>query len=161
MQDEIADLKQRLYRHAKEKYQCELFVWERAIQTKGGYHTHLQCVPVAPDIVVPLQATIVALARKAGFALREINSDLGLQALSDTEEGYFYAEIMSRDTKRFLHPSIGSSRVPLQFGREILAVVMDQPDLAHWKACVLDKDKEQELAMEFRKSFEKYEPTEE
>lgn len=161
LQDEIADLKQRLYRHAKEKYQCELFVWERAIQTKGGYHTHLQCVPVAPDIVVPLQATIVALARKAGFALREINSDLGLQALSDTEEGYFYAEIMSRDTKRFLHPSIGSSRVPLQFGREILAVVMDQPDLAHWKACVLDKDKEQELAMEFRKSFEKYEPTEE
>ena len=161
LQDEIADLKQRLHYHAKEEYQCDLFVWERAIQTKGGYHTHLQCVPVAPDIVIPLQATIVALARKAGFALREINSDLGLQALSDAEEGYFYAELMSRDTKRFWHPSSGTSRVPLQFGREILAVVMDQPDLAHWKACVLDKEKEQELAMEFRKSFEKYGPTDE
>jgi diadenosine tetraphosphate (Ap4A) HIT family hydrolase len=159
LQEELADLKQRLYRHAKEQYQCDLFVWERAIQTKGGYHTHLQCVPVAPDMALQLSATITALAKKSGFALREINSDLGLQAL--TQEGYFYAEIISTHTKRFLHPAEESSRVPLQFGREVLAVVMDRPELAHWKACVLDKEKEQELALEFRKSFETYEPKDE
>ena len=164
LQHEISDLKQRLYRHAKEMYQCELFVWERAIQTKGGYHTHLQCVPVLSDKVVQLCKTIVELARTSGFVLRELNSDLGLQALSDMEEheGYFYAELLlARDSKRWLHQAVASrtsSRVPLQFGREVLAVVMNQPDLAHWKACVLEKDKEQELALDFRKSFEKYEP---
>ena len=108
--------------------------------------------------------TIVELARTSGFVLRELNSDLGLQALSDMEEheGYFYAELLlAHDSKRWLHQAVASrtsSRVPLQFGREVLAVVMNQPDLAHWKACVLEKDKEQELALDFRKSFEKYEP---
>jgi diadenosine tetraphosphate (Ap4A) HIT family hydrolase len=169
MVEEVNELKKRLAEHASEQYDCDLFVWERAIQTKGGYHTHVQCVPIARDLKLKLEATLQALAKKTGFVLREINSDLGIKAtlLSGQDEesdGYFYAEIMAgggKDSKRFLNQAAsggGRLNVPLQFGREVLAIVQDNPDFAHWKACVLDQEKETELAADFRKSFQKYEP---
>lgn len=48
--------------------------------------------------------------------------------------------------------------VPLQFGREVLAQVLEKPDLAHWKACVQETDKETELTAAFRESIAPYAP---
>ena len=167
---EMEELKQRLRKHASDVWQMDLFVFERAIQTKGGYHTHVQCIPIERGLGIKLQATMVARARSIpGFDLREINSDIGLAAMvsddSEDDGGYFYAEVpFSRNEfKRFLYkaqPTGEEDRrgqtVPLQFGREVLASVMDKPELAHWKACVLDEEKETELANAFRDSFAKY-----
>ena len=69
-------------------------------------------------------------------------------ASNDDDEddgGYFYAEvpITSKECKRFLYkasPNAGAV-VPLQFGREVLAQVLDKPDLAHWKACVQETER--------------------
>ena len=167
--DEMDLLKQRLRQHASAVYDKELFVFERAIQTKGGYHTHVQCIPVPRGSGMNLQATLLAMAKAAGgFELREINSDLGLAAFAnsskgDEDLGYFYAEVptSAKEYKRFIYKADASARrrsVPLQFGREVLASVLDNPDFAHWKACVLDTEKETELSAAFRKSFESYEP---
>ena len=155
---EIDELKRKLRQHASDVWDMDLFVFERAIQTKGGYHTHVQCVPVPKNIGIKLQATMLGMAKASGFPLRELNSDLGLAAM--TEDGYFYAEVpLSRNEfKRFLYRAGNDGApVPLQFGREILASVLDDPDLAHWKACVLSEEEETSLATKFRDSFSKYE----
>jgi hypothetical protein len=42
--------------------------------------------------------------------------------------------------------------VPLQFGREVLAAVAGNA-VGRWKACVVSQEKEEELALAFRKSL--------
>jgi diadenosine tetraphosphate (Ap4A) HIT family hydrolase len=163
---EMDDLKRRLQRHAGAEYDdADLFIFERAMQTKGGYHTHVQCIPVPKGAGPKIRVTLLAQASRQKFDLREISSDIPMHTIVGGEDGYFFAEIMTAKTsERYLYSAAaatatttaGPPRVPLQFGREVLAAVLEQPDLAHWKSCVLDEDKEAEAAAEFRKSFAKY-----
>lgn len=167
---EVDLLTERLRQHASDVYGMDLFVFERAIQTKGGYHTHVQCIPIERGLGMKLQATMIALAKSTPkFDLKELNSDLALAAMASDDDdedsgGYFYAQvpISSKETKRFLYkaPANGGGAVPLQFGREVLAQVMDNPDLAHWKACVEDEEKETALTAAFRESFAPFAPSE-
>ncbi len=64
----------RLRQHASEKWNCDLYAFERAIQTKGGYHTHVQCIPIERGLGMKLQATMMAMARSIpNFDLKELN----------------------------------------------------------------------------------------
>jgi diadenosine tetraphosphate (Ap4A) HIT family hydrolase len=155
---EVNLVKEKLQRHASQAYDSDLFVFERAMETKGGYHTHVQCVPIPRGLTTKLQATMMAHAQACGFELRTVQSDLGIQAMISDEDNYFYAEICGdRQTHRFVYKAEEGQKVPLQFGREVLASVLNKPDLAHWKSCLLDKDQETEFAAEFRKSFGAFE----
>lgn len=150
-------LVEKVQEHASQTYDMDLFVFERAMETKGGYHTHIQCVPIPRDSSTRLQTTMQAHAKACGFDLRQIQSDLGVKAMLEKKDSYFYAEIRTRSHQhRFLykraHESQGSD-VPLQFAREVLASVLNNSKLAHWKACVVDKEQETELASDFRASF--------
>jgi len=155
---EWVKLVEKLQAHASETYDMDLFVFERAMETKGGYHTHIQCVPVPRNCITTLQSTMLAHAKASGFDLRPIQSDLGVKALIQKDDSYFYAEIRTKSQHyRFLYrhgaDEEGAPSVPLQFAREVLASVLENPKLAHWKACVVDKDQETELASNFRASF--------
>lgn len=171
---EIGDLQKALRRHAQEEYDMDLFCFERAIQTRGGYHTHLQCVPVPKGLGVKLETTLRAQAKANKIDLREIQSpDLVVSTLlsqnEDAEGGYFYAEVpvtgRNLEFKRFLYQvkpeeqQEGNRRgpmVPIQFGREVIAAVLGKKELAHWKSCQVDKEEETKMAADLRKSFEKY-----
>jgi diadenosine tetraphosphate (Ap4A) HIT family hydrolase len=165
LREEIDGLKHLLRKHASIAYDSDLFVYERAIQTRGGYHTHVQCIPVERKLGTRIQATMMAQANNLKLDLREVNTDVGIQALlnddSDSVEnycGYFYAEIpFGGEYKRFLYRAKedDKSKVPMQFGREVLAAVLGKPDLAHWKSCVLDEENEKLTATAFRESFQK------
>lgn len=159
--EEMDRIKAKLRQHAARVYDMDLFVFERAIQTKRGYHTHVQCIPVQKNLGSKLQITMLAQAKRTGMQLRELNSDLGLKSVLNSDDendgGYFYAEIPTGGTeyKRYVHKAHADSKaVPLQFGREVLAAVLGKPELAHWKSCVVDKDQEAEIAAAFRKSME-------
>jgi hypothetical protein len=163
---EMESVKTKLRVHARTALKKDLFVFERSIQTKGGYHPHVQCIPVDLDSGPMIQKIMMAMASKAGFHLKEITGDLGLNALQDDwSDGYFYAEIPlpgGRDEFRRLIYSAGDGNddnnnrqgsVPIQFGREVLAEVLRNPNLSHWKACVVSQERETELTAEFRKSL--------
>eukprot|EP00804_Cyclotella_cryptica_P021812 CCRYP_000803-RC/>CCRYP_000803-RC protein AED:0.13 eAED:0.13 QI:0/0.33/0/1/0.33/0/4/0/756 len=162
---EIDDIKTKLRLHARQVLQKDLFVFERSIQTKGGYHTHVQCIPVDAGSGPSIQSKMLEMAVYAGFQLKEITSDLGLGALvDDFSGGYFYAEIPlpggGHDFRRFIYHAgeggnekVNSGTVPLQFGREVLAAVMENPDIGQWKACVMSQEKESDLTIAFRKSL--------
>lgn len=145
--EEMDSIIGKLRQHAKKEYGMDLFVFERAIQTKGGYHTHVQCIPVEPSLSVRLHATIKAQASKLNITFQELNTDLPIQSVLDDADCYFYAHLPHT---RLLAKQ---SNVPLQFGREVLAAVRGQPELAHWKSCLLDAEQEAELATKFRESF--------
>jgi hypothetical protein len=161
---EINDIKTKLRLHARQVLQKDLFVFERSIQTKGGYHTHVQCIPIDAGSGPSVQSKMLEMAMYAGFQLKEITSDLGLGALvDDCSGGYFYAEIPlpggGNECRRFIYHAgeggndMNSGTVPLQFGREVLAAVMENPDIGQWKACVVSQEKESELTIAFRKSL--------
>ncbi len=160
---EWIELIDRLASHAAEAYDCDLLVFERAMETKGGYHSHVNCVPIPrkDDTTIHLQSTMMAHAKASGFDLRPIQSDLGTETLiqSDEDSQYFYAEIRTqRQSHRFLYQhesdDNGRSTVPLQFAREVLAAVLQNPKLAHWKSCLVDREQETQLAKDFRESFQ-------
>jgi RNA recognition motif-containing protein len=151
--EEMATLKERMRIHASQEYDCDLFVFERAIDTKGGYHTHIQCVPIARGLSAKLQATMLAHAKASNFELRLVQSNLGMQAIINDKEDYFYAEINSdQKCSRFVCQR-DVERVPLQFGREVLASILKKPELAHWRSCMLNHAQEIEFAEAFRESF--------
>jgi diadenosine tetraphosphate (Ap4A) HIT family hydrolase len=154
---EFTELISMLQQHANHVYDRDLLVFERAMETKGGYHTHVQCVPIPKDSTTRLQATMMAHAKASGFDLRHIQSDLTIKSMISSEDSYFCAEILTPTQKhRFLYKrneDDTTAVVPLQFAREVLASVLKDPKLAHWKSCVVDKEEETKIASEFRKSF--------
>jgi len=163
---EMETVKSKLRTHARTALQKDLFVFERCIQTKGGYHTHVQCIPVEAGSGPAIQSKMLEMSVRSGFQLREITSELSLNALEeDWSAGYFYVEIPlggGDEYRRFIYRAgdasgneQGSSRahVPLQFGREVLAEVLNKPEIGHWKACVVSKEKEEELTASFRTSL--------
>ena len=83
-------------------------------------------------------------------------------AIIQKNDSYFYAEIRTRtNQQKFLYRceagDENASRVPLQFAREVLASVLNNPKLAHWKACVVDHEQETQLASDLRNSFLSFE----
>ena len=158
-QEEWTGLVTKLHRHAVDTYEdMDLFVFERAMMTKGNYHSHIQCVPIPKDCSSQLRSTMMAHSKASGFELRQIQSDLSIGSMLSADDSYFYAEIVTGTTRhRFLYKqpedNDNSLTVPLQFAREVLAAVLKDPKLAHWKACVVDKDEETKMASDFRKSF--------
>ena len=158
LNEEWVKLVEKVQHHASEVYDMDLFVFERSMETRGGYHTHIQCVPVPRDCTTRLHSVMLQHAKASGFDLRPIQSDLGVKAMIQKDDSYFYAEIRTRtNQQRFLYrrgaDDENASSVPLQFAREVLASVLNNPKLAHWKACVVDQEQETKLASDFRTSF--------
>jgi len=53
----------------------------------------------------------------------------------------------------------GGGRVPVQFGREVLAELMGMPERGHWKACVQTQEEEEAATEAFKTAFGPYDPT--
>ena len=161
IESEIGSIKTKLRKHARDVLQKDLFIFERSIQTKGGYHPHIQCIPVDAGLGPKIQSKMLEMATRAGFKLKEITGEIPLSSLDDDwSEGYFYAEVPlpgGDEYRRYLYRVAdgGGSKsfVPIQFGREVLAEVMDNPDVAQWKACVVSKEREEEWTKQFRESL--------
>ena len=76
---EVTGLLTQLRQHAWKQYQRELFVFERAIPTKGGYHTHVQCIPVPPNLGRQLRTTMLRQGLQCGIDIQELNTEISLQ----------------------------------------------------------------------------------
>ena len=53
----------------------------------------------------------------------------------------------------YVRPGPSAPRVPLNFGREVLADALGQPHKAHWKACELARHEEEQLCGKFKDIF--------
>jgi hypothetical protein len=50
------------------------------------------------------------------------------------------------------------SRIPVQFGREVLAGVLGHPERAFWKACEVSQEKEADATEAFKHVFSSFDP---
>ena len=173
---DLENTKEKLRTFARDELGKDLFVFERAIPTRGGYHAHVNCIPIDKGLGPQLRTEMMKFAAASnegrGFQLREIqSSDVSIHTiLSNANEdgelnGYFYAEIPygDNDIKRFLYIMNDGQRgngprngVPLQFGREVLSSVLGDPKLAHWKGCEQSQEIEAQCTEAFRRQFGKY-----
>lgn len=156
--EEVKSYVTKLVKHARNEGD-ELFVFERAVETRGGYHSHVQCIPVEREKVPKLHEMVKHGASKLGVPLKELqNEGVSMKAIVDGCE-YFYMEVpnVGGAPSRFavkLERGAGG-KIPLQFGREIAAVALGMSERGHWKACVESEDVEKATAMSFRESFAK------
>eukprot|EP00957_Ditylum_brightwellii_P074900 5692342-Ditylum_brightwellii.AAC.1 len=106
---EMEDTKENIRSFVRKSLKKDLFVFERAMQTKGGYHCHVQCVPIVPynGNGRSVEDVMMGRAEQIGFELKEIPDGTTLQEVLEIEEdakekegssiaigsGYFYAEV--------------------------------------------------------------------
>ena len=71
---EIIQTIQKLAKHAKDVLKYDLFVFKRAIATRGGYHSHIQCIPIPPSVSNQISSKIFlpGIAKEANFSLEQI-----------------------------------------------------------------------------------------
>lgn len=81
------------------------------------------------------------------------------ETASDPRLGYFYVEIpgictsQGQTVDRFLHvqPAECSGKIPMNFGREVMAELLGEKQKMNWQACVVSRDEEEMLAGALRK----------
>ena len=158
--DEVRGYVDKLTAHARSEGN-ELFVFERAVETRGGYHSHVQCVPIERGKCGKLREVVRHAAGRLNIEMKELqNEEVSLKAIVEDEE-YFYMEVPTgsqtgRGTRYVTKlPKGTSGRVPIQFGRELAAVATGRPEKSHWKSCVESEEVEKSTAMAFREGFGK------
>jgi len=156
---DVATYKAALFRCFRDSLDATGVAFERFAPTtkKGVYHAHVQVVPVrrrsAADIVEAFQTA----AQRAGFELQTEGKRRDEPADDDASSAYFVVDIASSGTTTTTLRNRGA-RVPLHFGRQVLAELLGTPAKAHWKACELGKDDERALCAAFKDLFLPFDP---
>lgn len=79
-----------------------------------------------------------------------------LKAQYDRKCSLFYVELPGGII--LYHSVEENEKFPAQFGREVLAGLLNKADKDNWRNCKLSKEEEEEMAENFKKRFEKYDP---
>ena len=124
--------------------------WERRVETKGGYHPHMQMCRVEADVDVA--KVLLPAMMRLGVRPREVqNPDMKLSTVVGDGD-YFYFEVGAAGggRRRWVVTGEDARRVPVQFGREVVCVCLGKGERAHWKSCVKDQEGEEEDVKKFR-----------
>ncbi|KAJ4848283.1 hypothetical protein Tsubulata_045022 [Turnera subulata] len=136
-----------------------LFEWA----SKRGTHANLQVVPVPSSKAAAVQNICKLAADRLGFEFVATKSNSfsegrkWLRSQFDRNNSFFYMQLP--DYTVLSHAVEENERFPAQFGREVMAGLMNIPEKADWKNCVVSKEEETRMAEEFRKQFEELDPT--
>lgn len=146
-----------------------MVVFERFADTKGTYHMHQQIVPVDPKHLRSVVDIFKQEGRPRGMRFAELPVNDPEAALPDEpgNEHYFFVEFWLPDeqgaagapTNRLVYRCAPGSRIPIQFGREVMANLMGAPERGHWKACQVPKDEEARMTEAFKQEFAPYDST--
>ena len=147
----------KIYQKAVAKYYASMdkvpVFFERNFKSS---HCQLQSVPVHKNQAASLRSMFQEMSSCNNFELEEIPKHSQLRQIAQPGVIYFYVELPNGE---MLYHRIKKD-FPLQFGREVLACdrILDIPNRADWRECVLDKDEENELARKIRNQFKPYQP---
>ncbi|EFJ14443.1 hypothetical protein SELMODRAFT_445909 [Selaginella moellendorffii] len=134
-----------------------IIIFERYINIRAGTHAHVQVVPVSSSAAASCREAFDAAASELGFSfiiMRRSQSN-DLRRLLD-RVNYFVVELPDGTT--LAHPCAAGEKMPMQFGREVLAGLLGTPEKTDWKACKLTKDEETKLVEDFKQQFQAFDP---
>ncbi|KAK6944814.1 Cwf19-like protein, C-terminal domain-2 [Dillenia turbinata] len=129
---------------------------------KRATHANLQAIPVPFSKASIAQNIFNLAAKKLGFSFtttKNKNSSDGRKLLKsqfDKEHSFFYVElpdctILSRCIEE-------NENFPVQFGREVLAGLLNIADRADWRNCKTSKEEEMQMVADFKGIFEEFDP---
>ncbi|SGZ22743.1 BQ5605_C022g09536 [Microbotryum silenes-dioicae] len=117
---------------------------------KGG-HAHIQAI----------EQVFIDQGQKQNVTFKEASSSSlsseGLRKLG-ISDNYFRVDLPNGKT--LVHSIEQGARFGLQFGREALAVLMELPERADWKACSKNEQMEKKECVAFKKAFKNFDPME-
>ncbi|GFY98454.1 CwfJ-like family protein [Actinidia rufa] len=122
-----------------------------------GTHANLQVIPIPSSRASVVKDIFNLAAQKLGFKFTEIKKGRkSLQMKFDRKCSLFYVELPG-DT--ILYHSVEENETfPAQFGREVLAGLLNMADRADWKNCKLGKEEETKMAENFKNRYQEYNP---
>jgi len=148
-------LKRYFKNQGKEAVLFELFF-------KRGSHANLQAVPIPSSRVSAIQDIFNLAAQKSGFKFMVMKNDDGSEGRTMLKKQYdgkcslFYVELPGGT---ILYHSVGENeKFPIQFGREVLAGLLNKADRADWRNCKLSKEEEEKMVGNFKNRFKEYNP---
>lgn len=124
---------------------------------KQGIHANLQVVPIPSSRASVVQDIFNMAAEKLGFKFTIVKE--GRQALRtqfDRSCSLFYVEVPGGDI--LSHVIEENEKFPAQFGREVLAGLLNIADRADWRKCKLGKEEETKTVERFKNGFQEYDP---
>ncbi|GER35999.1 CwfJ-like family protein / zinc finger(CCCH-type) family protein [Striga asiatica] len=129
--------------------------------SKRGTHANLQVVPIPSYRASSVENIFNLAAKKLGFTFTTIKNDnnsarklVGMNL--DKNQSLFYVEVPGGTI--LSHGVEENEKFPFQFGREVLAGLLNIADKADWRNCQLRKDEETKMADDFKSQFKEYDP---
>nr|XP_043616736.1 zinc finger CCCH domain-containing protein 64 [Erigeron canadensis] len=125
-------------------------------------HANLQAIPIPLNRASALQDIFNLAAEKLGFEFMVLKSDRSsegrklLRAQFNEKCSLFYVELPGGII--LSHVVEENEKFPVQFGREVLAGLLNMADRADWRNCKLSKEEEIKMVERFKNSFEEYDP---
>lgn len=128
-----------------------LVIFERNFYTQ---HLQLQAIPIPKDKLDEAKEAFRAYGELQGLEMADVPEEKDLEEILSPTTPYFMVEFA--DGERLLHRV--KSKMPLQFGREVLASqdLLNMPERVDWKECKVSKDQETKMTKDFRKRFTQY-----
>ncbi|XP_021896794.1 LOW QUALITY PROTEIN: zinc finger CCCH domain-containing protein 64 [Carica papaya] len=130
--------------------------------SKRSTHANLQVVPIPSTKACGLEKLFTLASEKLGFKFVAGKVGSGsdgrkfLRTEFDKNFSFFYVELP--DGTILFHMLEENKKFPSQFGREVLAGLLNIADRADWRNCTVGKEDETKMAEDFKKRFEVFDP---
>ncbi|KAK7206899.1 CwfJ C-terminus 1-domain-containing protein-like protein [Myxozyma melibiosi] len=124
------------------------------ISRERGIHFHIQVIPVPTEKLDRVEQEFRTAADANGYTIEKHDSK---DAESESDGDYF--KVYLPDNSSLYVPLSPETRFDLQFGRKVLATVLELPDRVDWRTCAQDEKEEVKDAERFKEVFSKYDFT--
>ncbi|CAL9112288.1 unnamed protein product [Musa acuminata var. zebrina] len=126
-------------------------------------HANLQAIPIPLSKASNVKRIFNLASKKLGFEFATLNPDgdstQGRQLLRsqlNSTSSMFYVELP--EGAILLHVVDDKEKFPVQFGREVMAGLLNMADRADWRNCKLSKEDELQMVEEFKNGFREFDP---
>lgn len=127
-----------------------------------GIHANLQAIPIPSSKAVMVEKAFNLASQKLGFEFVAKKFDSisdgrkFLKTQIDGNSSLFYAQVPGGTI--LLHHIEEKERFPAQFGREVMAGLLNMADNADWRNRKHGKDEEMKIVEDFKSRFQEYDP---
>jgi len=154
VRNELEKYKDSLKKYFKSKGKT-IILFERFMNK--SHHCHIQVVPISEEEAQKAKAAITAEAARRNITFDAVDVPAkNIGDVVDSDQSYMAIELPDGSVLLYV---IGSQRVPMELGRELIAELIGKPERREWKGCVLSKQEEIQEVYAIKEAFHPYDWT--
>ncbi|KAI0722410.1 nuclear protein [Fomitopsis betulina] len=125
------------------------------LSAKGG-HAHVQVMPVPNKLKEKVEATFLEEGKRHGIEF-EADPEEALRACEGGRGSYFRVDLP--DGRKMVHMCRDHVPFSVQFGRQVLVLLLGMQERFDWKTCLQTEDEDTADAEAFKKAFAPFDPS--